>query len=66
MHTDTSDAAETDDASSAAPAPAAGTESRPPQDVRPRRIAPDGYGDSDHDDADATGVDLPVLPPQHP
>jgi hypothetical protein len=26
-------------------------------------VAPDGYGDSDHDDADATGVEPVQMPP---
>jgi hypothetical protein len=32
-------------------------------DPVPPQLSPDGYGDSDHDDAEAPGLDLPVLPP---
>lgn len=39
------------------------TQHREQQTTRPTPVAPDGYGDSDHADADATGVDLPVVPP---
>ncbi|MGN6300206.1 MAG: hypothetical protein ACTHN8_03840 [Angustibacter sp.] len=39
------------------------TQHREQQTRRPTPVAPDGYGDSDHTDADATGVDLPVVPP---
>lgn len=39
------------------------TQHREPHSTRPPDVAADGYGDSDHTDADATGVDLPVVPP---
>jgi hypothetical protein len=40
-------------------------EDPPDQPTRTVPLAPDGYGDSDHDDADATGVE-PDLPPPWP
>jgi hypothetical protein len=35
-----------------------------PESARPEPVAADGYANSDHADADATGVDIPVVPPQ--
>jgi hypothetical protein len=34
-----------------------------PHPTRPPTVATDGYGDPDHDDAEALGVDLPTAPP---
>ncbi|GAB3600477.1 hypothetical protein GCM10027446_33770 [Angustibacter peucedani] len=34
-----------------------------PRSTSSRPVAADGYGDPDHDDADAVGVDPPVSPP---
>ncbi len=40
------------------------TQHREPESARPEPVATDGYGDSDHADVDATGVDIPVVPSQ--